>query len=177
MRILKRGVLVASTTTVPPPAPAPATGVSPTGPAPEALGVTTPHIRLRQRTDPQGSAWHRIHRIERFRLARGLKLRMRVNVTVQDPERRSYVVWPQATATVEVGTPGQPGIENAKDLVWAIDELIEAVGRVGPEAVALALRALRPGVALATMTTTTSPVPVIPLADDRRPDRDMEQTG
>lgn len=110
-------------------------------PAPAALAVQTPALRLQQTST---SAWERIERIDRYRLLRGLKLRMRVIVTVCDSERHTYANWPSATATIEVGEAGQPGIENGKDLVWAIDELVEAVGRVGPEKVARVLREVRP---------------------------------
>jgi len=127
----------------------------PTGPAPAALAVLTPALRLQQAAT---TAWEKIERIDRYRLARGLKLRMRLSVTVCDSERHTYANWPNATATVEVGEPGQPGIENGKDLVWAIDELIEAVGRVGPEKVARMLRELRPAAVVAA-------VPVIPTAE------------
>jgi hypothetical protein len=99
----------------------------------------TPALRQSNAT-----AWERIERIDRYRLARGLKLRMRIVATVKDAERHTYATWPGATATIEIGEPGQSGIENGKDLVWAMDELVEAVGRVGPDAVARALRELRP---------------------------------
>lgn len=123
-------------------APVPAAEQPPVvGPAPAALAVQTPALRLQQAST---SAWERIERIDRYRLLRGLKLRMRVVVTVCDSERHTYANWPSATATIEVGEAGQPGIENGKDLVWAIDELVEAVGRVGPEKVARVLREVRP---------------------------------
>lgn len=138
-------------------APVPALDLPPvTPPAPAALGVLTPALRLQQQSS---TAWERIERIDRYRLARGLKLRMRVIVTVCDSERHSYANWPSATGTVEVGEAGQPGIENGKDLVWAIDELIEAVGRVGPERVARVLREVRPA------PVDLSAVPVIPVGE------------
>lgn len=128
----------------------------PTGPAPAALAIQTPALRLQQAAT---TAWEKIERIDRYRLARGLKLRMRLSVTVCDTERHTYANWPNATATVEVGEPGQPGIENGKDLVWAIDEMVEAVGRVGPEKVARMLRELRPP------AVDLSVVPVIPAGE------------
>lgn len=130
--------------------------LQPRGPAPAALPVLTPALRLQQAST---TAWDRIERIDRYRLARGLKLRMRLIVMVCDTERRTYANWPNASGTIEVGEPGQPGIENGKDLVWAIDELIEAVGRVGPERVARVLRDVR------SLPVDLSAVPVIPSGE------------
>jgi len=105
-------------------------------PSPDALPISTPAIRAAQAAN---NGWSHIERIDRSRLARGLKFRMRVVVSVCDSERRSYVNWPDATATIEV-----PGVQGGKDLVWAVDELIEALARVGPVTCAQVLRMLMP---------------------------------
>lgn len=112
-------------------------GVAPNTPAATAMPVQTASLRI---ATSQQQGWDRIEAINDYRVRRGMKFRMRIVVTVCDSEKRCYVGWPQATSTVECGD-----IEGGKDVVWALDELIEAIGRVGPAKAAQALRALEAG--------------------------------